>query len=216
VGFLLAHPTLSRSEDETITIPADPLANWGMSDRDREHVVVRELIEFMRAMKRAGTYVILSSWGRDCREYPDRMGTLARDRDGFRQCWERTLDLLAGHDLLDPVLYVDLDQEFPYFSPYQAGLNALAGTSSPSRPAADAMEQAGQYTPGSTHLAWNPAQLNFVRGLFTEMLPPFPIALPAAALYLLTDFLSQGSAVPGARTLRCAGTALVDSFAKVR
>ena len=43
-----------KSDNETITIPGNPLANWGMSDRDREHVVARELVEFMRAMKRRG------------------------------------------------------------------------------------------------------------------------------------------------------------------
>jgi len=178
-----------RSDDEIITIPGDPLANWGMSDRDREHAVVRELLEFMRAMQRAGIHVILSSWGRDCREYPDRIGILARDRAGFRKCWERTLDLLAEYDLLDPVLYVDLDQEFPYFSPFQTELNALAAKSSPNRSTADAMEQAGQYAPGSTRLTWNPAQLDFVRGLFSEMISHFQSRYPRLRFtYSLTSF----------------------------
>ena len=45
-----------QSENETITIPGDPLANWGMSDRDREHAVVRELVAFMRADETPGTF----------------------------------------------------------------------------------------------------------------------------------------------------------------
>lgn len=61
-----------KSDDETITIPGNPLANWGMSDRDREHAPVRELVEFMNAMKQRSISVILSSWGKDCKEYPDR------------------------------------------------------------------------------------------------------------------------------------------------
>lgn len=178
-----------RSEQETITIPADPLANWGMSDRDRPHAVVRELVAFLRAMKRAGLYVILSSWGKDCREYPDRNGALARDRDGFRRCWERTLDLLGQHEVLDRVLYVDLDQEFPYFSPYQGELNELANRSTRNRSAAEAMEEAGQSAPGSRRLAWNPAQLDFVRGLFAEMLPHFQSRYPRLRFtYSLTSF----------------------------
>jgi hypothetical protein len=36
-----------RSEDETVTIPGNPLANWGMSDRDREHAVARDVDSFM-------------------------------------------------------------------------------------------------------------------------------------------------------------------------
>lgn len=178
-----------RSESEAITIPADPLANWGMSDRDRQHAVVRELVEFLRAMKRAGLYVILSSWGKDCREYPDRNRALAKDRDGFRRCWERTLDLLGQHDVLDRVLYVDLDQEFPYFSPYQAELNELANKPFRNRSATETMEEAGQPAPGSMRLAWNPAQLDYVRRLFEEMLPHFQSRYPRLRFtYSLTSF----------------------------
>jgi hypothetical protein len=109
-----------HSEDERITIPATPLANWGMSDRDRQYAPARELVEFMRAARREGLSVILSSWGdtRCCKEYPSRAKALAQDRDGFCKAWQRTLDILGSHDLLDHVLYVDLDQEFPYFSPF--------------------------------------------------------------------------------------------------
>ena len=53
------------------------------------------------ALKRRGLSVILSSWGKDCKEYPDRKA-LAKDRDGFRKAWERTLDILGSHDLLGP------------------------------------------------------------------------------------------------------------------
>jgi hypothetical protein len=77
-----------HSDNETITIPGDPLANWGTSDHDREHTIVRELVEFMRAVKRRGLWVILSSWGKDCKEHPNRTTVLAKDRDGFRKCWE--------------------------------------------------------------------------------------------------------------------------------
>jgi hypothetical protein len=176
-----------RSEDEAITIPANPLATWGMSDRDREHLVARELVEFMRAMKRRGLSVILSSWSQDCKEYPDRKQALARDRDAFRKCWERTLDILGCHDVLDHVLYVDLDQEFPYFSPFQDELNAQAKKPSTTRTVEAAMEEAGQ-----SRLAWKPAQMEFVRKLFSEMLPHFQSRYPRLRFtYSLTSFFKE-------------------------
>lgn len=178
-----------KSEKETITLPGDPLANWGMSDRDRDHAIVRELTAFMAAMKQRGLSVILSSWGRDCKQYPERNQALARDRAGFRKCWERTLDILGSHDLLDHVLYVDLDQEFPYFSPYQAELSELAKKPAVKHSLAEAMEDAGQSEQGLTRMAWNPAQMAYVNQLFSEMLNHFQSQCPRLRFtYSLTSF----------------------------
>ncbi|HQN00509.1 MAG TPA: cellulase-like family protein [Candidatus Hydrogenedentes bacterium] len=178
-----------QGEEETVVLPADPLANWGMSDRDREHAIVQELLAFMGAMKRAGISVILSSWGRDCKEYPERNKALAGDRAGFRGCWERTLDLLGSHALLDHVLYVDLDQEFPYFSPYGAELTGLARKPAAERSPAEAMEEAGRFEQGMTRMAWNPAQMAFVSDLFTEMIAHFQSRYPRLRFtYSLTSF----------------------------
>ena len=176
-----------KSEDERVTIAGNPLANWGLSDRDREHALARELVEFMRAMKRRGLSVILSSWGQDCKEYPNRKQALAKDRAGFRQAWERTLDLLGRHDALDHVLYVDLDQEFPYFSPFQDELNALANQSAAARSVEAAMAEAGQ-----PRRAWKPAQMDYVRNLFTDMLPSFQSRYPRLRFtYSLTSFFKE-------------------------
>ena len=176
-----------KSEDERVTVPGNPLANWGMSDRDRDHALTRELVEFMRAMKRRGVSVILSSWGQDCKEYPNRKQALAKDRARFRQSWERTLDILGQHDALDPVLYVDLDQEFPYFSPFQDELNALANQPASARSVESAMAEAGQ-----PRLAWKPAQMDYVRRLFTEMLPSFQSRYPRLRFtYSLTSFFKE-------------------------
>jgi hypothetical protein len=181
-----------KSEDEAITVAADPLANWGMSDRDREHGLVKELIEFMRAMKQRGISVILSSWGKDCKDYPDRSLALAKDRDGFRKCWERTLDILGSQDLLDHVLYVDLDQEFPFFSPFKDGLNELAERKSAGRAVEAAMEEVGQVEQGLTRMAWTPAQMEYVRKLFSEMLPHFQSRYPRQRFtYSLTAFFKE-------------------------
>ena len=181
-----------KSEGESITIAGEPLANWGMSDHDREHQVVPELLEFMRAAKRRGLSVILSSWGRDCKEYPDCKRALAKSRSGFRKAWERTLDILGAHDLLDPVLYVDLDQEFPYFSPFQDELNELGKRRSGGHAVEPAMEAGVQFEPGQTRWAWKPAQMEYVRRLFSEMLPPLQSRYPRLRFtYSLTSFFKE-------------------------
>ncbi len=181
-----------RSDDESITIPADPLANWGMSDRDREHAIVGELVDFMTAMKNRGVSVILSSWGKTCKEYPALHQQLAGNRDAYRQSWERTLDILGSHDVLDHVLYVDLDQEFPYFSPFNAEVNALAKIQSASHSIAGAMEEVGQFDQGLNRMAWNQAQLDFVRKLFNEMIPPLQARYPRQRFtYSLTSFFKE-------------------------
>jgi hypothetical protein len=181
-----------NSDGESITIPGNPLANWGLSDRDREHALVRELVDFMRAMKRRGLSVILSSWGQDCKEYSDRKLALARNRGGFRQAWERTLDILGSHDLLDHVLYVDLDQEFPYFSPFQNELNELAKKPATARSVEAAMEETGQGDQGLARMAWKPAQLDYVRTLFTEMFSSFQSRYPGLRFtYSLTSFFKE-------------------------
>lgn len=171
-----------KTEGERITIEAKPLANWGFSDRDYSHDVVAELTEFMRILKQKGIYAILSSWGNTCKEYPDLRKTLAGDRVNFQKSWERTLDALGEKDLLSHVLYVDLDQEFPYFSPFNAELKDAAAKG-------DAMEQAGQAGP---RRAWTPSQAEFVRTLFNGMISHFQARYPALRFtYSLTSFVPE-------------------------
>ena len=180
------------SEKETVTMPGKPLVNWGQSDRDHEHVPVRELVQFISAAKRRGLSAILSSWGADCKEYPGRTSALAKDCAGFRKCWERTLDILGSRDLLGHVLFVDLDQEFPYFSPFRGELDALARKRSAARSAEAAMEDVNPSDAGLTRMAWNPPQLDYVRKLFWEMLPSFQSRYPRLRFtYSLTGFFKE-------------------------
>ena len=180
------------SEKETVTLRGNPLATWGMSDRDREHVPVRELVQFMGAAKRRDLSVILSSWGADCKEYPGRTQALAKDRAGFRKAWQRTLDALGSRDLLGHVLFVDLDQEFPYFSPFRGELDDLAKKRSAARSVEAAMEEVDQSAQGLTRMAWKPAQLDYVRKLFSEMLPSFQARYPRLRFtYSLTAFFKE-------------------------
>jgi len=103
--------------NQEVTIPGDSLRNWGQSDIDRPHKVIRELLEFMEMTKQKKINVILSTWNQDCKEYPDvkkDLNTTAK----YWKAWDKVLTILEENKLLDRVCYVDLDQEFPYFSPF--------------------------------------------------------------------------------------------------
>ena len=171
--------------DEMVTIPGNPLANWGMSDRDREHAVGFELADFMEITRRKGIYVILSTWGAGCRQYPDRKP------EAFLAVWEKTLSYLQQHALLDHVLYIDLDQEFPYFSAHQQDLNELSPGQTGGNQADGAMAAAGRRQP-QRGLAWNEAQLDFVANLFKRSLAHFHQLYPAQRFtFSLTSFWNE-------------------------
>lgn len=161
-----------RNPGETVTIPADPLATWGACDRDRPHAVAQELAEFMEVTRRKGIYVILSTWGYTCREYPNK------STDDFLAVWEKTLAFLHERGLLEHVIYIDLDQEFPFFSAYREKLIELdpapAVTSAPT----DAMNAAGQRKTQRGMLL-NDAQLDFVCDLFNRSTAHFQRLYPA-------------------------------------
>ena len=180
-----------KNIDDEVTVKGDPLANWGQTDKDRKHKPVRELIEFMQAAKRAGIYVILSTWNGEVKEFPEMKKRLREDRNLFRSNWTNTLNLLAEHQLLDIVLYVDLDQEFPYFSPYENEINELAAAPPAGAPA-DPMELAGRADQSLVSLAWNRRQLNYVKQLFEEMIPYFQSTFPGLRFtYSLTSFTKE-------------------------
>lgn len=174
-----------RSPDETVTIPGNPLANWGLCDRDRPHAVARELAEFMGITQRKGIYVILSTWGVTCPQYP---GTTPGE---FLMVWEKTLAFLHERGLLKHVLYIDLDQEFPYFSPNRTKLNELAAVPASANGAMDAMAAADRREP-QRGCAWNDAQLDFVGDLFNRSLAHFQRLYPAQRFtFSLTSFWSE-------------------------
>ncbi len=131
-----------KSLDDEAMMPAEPLANWGFSDRDRKHRVARDLVEFVRMAKRKKLHVILSTWNQALGERPELKARVAADRELYRRAWSRTLDLLRENDLFDTILYVDLDQEFPYFSPYGDELKALRSEAK-SGPASRWQDRAG-------------------------------------------------------------------------
>jgi hypothetical protein len=173
------------SLDEQITVDGDPLRNWGPSDEDRYHRVVEELLEFMRAARDHSVAVVLSTWNFSCREHPDLRSYYAADRAKYWDGWERVLDVLREHGLLDHVLYVDLDQEFPFFSPTSARIDELGGRTSQS---SNDMEQAGT----SSDHSWNRAQRDFVREHIESSLAHFQSIYPGLRFtFSFTEFWSE-------------------------
>jgi len=162
-----------------------------MSDRDREHAVARELVSSC-AHETPGTVGHPVVVGPGLQRIPGPWPSAGQRPRRFPQILERTLDILGSHDVLDHVLYVDLDQEFPYFSPFQDELNALAKKPATARSVEAAMEEAGQFEQGLTRLAWKPAQMEFVRKLFSGMLPHFQSRYPRLRFtYSLTSFFKE-------------------------
>jgi hypothetical protein len=149
-----------KSENEKVTPSSPATANWGHIPETFQgyaHPLVPELIEFMHVAKRNGVGVILSSWGQQVREYANAR-TQAAGPEGLAAAWKRTLGILRREGLLDHVRYVDLDQEFPYFSPFLPRLEQLGKAGQPGTLSdAQAMEAA------TAKLAWNRAQLDFVK-----------------------------------------------------
>lgn len=163
------------SLNQEVTIAGGPLRNWGPSDKDRQHDVVNELTEFMKMTKEKGLYVILSSWGFGCLEFPEILNDY-KNRNFFWQAWEKTLNILKDEKLLDHVLYVDFDQEFPYFSPFNAHLNNLQKTLVNSEKSK--MEAAGHVELNFEKYSWNNAQMNFVHDYFSSTLSHFQRLYP--------------------------------------
>lgn len=170
------------SPGQRVTIAADPLRNWGQTDRDVEHDVQQELVEFMSLTKNKGIYVILSTWNFDCKEFPNLRQDF-KTREQVWSAWEKTLDLLAQKDLLTHVLYVDLDQEFPYFSPFAQAIDDLQG-----KQPGDGKNAEGLFS----GFKWNERQMSFVRNLLDGSLKHFQQRYPALRFtFSLTEFWQE-------------------------
>ncbi|MBK8880866.1 MAG: hypothetical protein IPN67_00340 [Bacteroidales bacterium] len=84
------------------------------------------------------------------------------------------MDILKEKDLLGHVVYVDFDQEFPFFSPFQYEINKLGLIKEKnSTSSSGAMEDAGKSRSGYNEFAWNPDQMEFVRDLMSSTLNHF-------------------------------------------
>lgn len=167
-----------ESDEQEVTIAGDPLRNWGASDKDRKHAIVTELLEFMKVTKEKNISVILSSWGLGAIEFPDIRKDFVNPEEHW-SAWEKVLDILKSNDLLSHVVYVDFDQEFPYFSPVAPELNRLGKVHKKETTSAlEAMEAAGNVESNFKKLKWNPAQMKFVRGYLNSTLTHFQRKYP--------------------------------------
>ena len=180
------------SLNQQITIAGDPLRNWGQSDKDRLHSPVDELIKLMEITKSKHINVILSSWGNGCIEFPDILKGYT-DQKVFWGAWERTLDVLKERNLLDQIVYVDFDQEFPFFSPFQPEINRLGFIQEENKTSsAGAMEDAGRAGSDYKKLAWNTLQMDFVRDLMSSTLTHFQKKYPGLRFtFSLTAFWEE-------------------------
>ena len=180
-AFPLVIDQLLAEKKQLFKVPADPLLNWGPSEKEWEHNVIAELIDFMTVTKAKGISVILSSWGEgDRKRYSNRKQ--------FWKAWETVLDILKEKGLLDHVVYVDFDQEFPYFSPFAPELERLS-KELPKKTAdlQDAMQQAGAGIG-----AWNHAQCAFVKEYFETTLAHFHKKYPGLKFtFSLTSFWNE-------------------------
>ncbi len=171
-AFPLIISTLEAEGKETYLHPADPLANWGQSTVDCEHNVKKELVEFIRLAKEKGVYVILSSWGQGDK-------SAFSERAVFWQAWELVLDTLKENDLLDPIVYVDFDQEYPYFSPTSPRLNELGKED----------DSKNDSIPG---FQWKPNQMAFVKDYFESTLKHFQKKYPSLRFtFSLTSYWKE-------------------------
>ncbi len=178
-AFPLVIGKMENNEQE-VTIEGDPLRNWGASDKDRKHAVVTELIEFMKITREKNISVILSSWGLGAIEFPDIRKDYANPEDHWK-AWEKVLDILKESDLLSHVVYVDFDQEFPFFSPVRPELDRLGKV------------KKEQSINGSfDRLNWNPEQMKFVRNYLNSTLTHFQGKYPELRFtFSLTSFWKE-------------------------
>lgn len=167
------------SLNQMITIQANPAYNWGQTDKDYKHTIAKDLIDFLTVAKKKKLNIILSTWNMDCKEFPDIKSNF-QDKHKYWQAWEKVLELLKSNNLLDNVVYVDLDQEFPYFSPFNKTIESLKNKNS------------GNKIPQSLEMKWNTEQLDYVYELLDSSLINFQTKYPGLRFtYSLTDFWNE-------------------------
>ena len=181
-----------HSPDEEVTVLAEPRAAWGPCPHDVRHRILPELLEFLRLCREHGIFVILSAWNLiRTAEYPELRATYAASRERFREAWEKVLDAVLSAGLAENILYVDLDQEFPFFSPYASELSALGAAKE--APGGDAMAEAGRQRRRRWNaLEWNDSQMEYVYELLTGMLSHFQRRYPGLRFtYSFTGFREE-------------------------
>lgn len=184
------------NDNQEITISGDPLRNWGQSDVDRPHKVIKELLEFMEIAKRKNLNVILSTWNQDCKEFRDVKKDFSTT-EKYWKAWDKVLTLLDSKKLLDHVCYVDLDQEFPYFSPFNVEIERL-GKNKDTILKTKSVEESMNLNQNSIKNSntdtykWNPSQMSYVKSLLEKSLWHFQEKFPKLRFtYSLTSYWEE-------------------------
>ena len=185
------------NDNQAITIPGDPLRNWGQSDIDRPYEVIKELLEFMEMAKRKKINVILSTWNQDCKEFPDVKKDFSTT-EKYWKAWDKVLTLLEENQLLDNVCYVDLDQEFPYFSPFNVEIEKLGKKADDTPSKSNSVEEAMNLNQNLIQNAntdtykWKPSQMSYVKSLLEKSLWHFQEKFPKLRFtYSLTSYWEE-------------------------
>lgn len=177
---------------EAVTIAADPHANWGHTPADFKHRVDQELLELLQACQRKGIHVILATWGYGCREYLPVLQMDPEEALPLRHhVWEKTLDLIKAAGLFDCVAYVDLDQEFPHFSPVKASFKAASDKieKAQANDPTSAMVEAGQTFEQDR---FNQRQKDILKGYMADGLAHFQFRYPELRFtYSFTNFIAD-------------------------
>ena len=164
---------------QKITIAAQPTAVWGPTQKEYQHEIVKELVAFMQAAKRKKVNVILSTWNVDCKEFAPIRAKYTKV-NAYWSAWQKVLTVLKNNNLLDIVTYVDLDQEFPFWSPFKPIIDILGVDGAIPKPAgtsaADGYAAALQDNNGE--LTWNKEQYNYVRNHINYTLTFFQATFP--------------------------------------
>ncbi|MEX0325156.1 MAG: cellulase-like family protein [Puniceicoccaceae bacterium] len=184
---------IGRQKDgEEITIAANPHANWGQSPADFKHRVDRELIELLTICKQKGIFVILATWGFGCVEYPPALESDNREALDLRHhVWDKTLDLVKDANLSDIIAYVDLDQEFPHFSPIKESFKEASNwvVKESSNDPTTAMVEAGLKVDRDQ---FSEKQKSILKGYMAEGLEHFQYRYPELRFtYSFTNFVED-------------------------
>ncbi len=176
-------------QDAVIEWEARPHQTWGPSTMAQRRAPLPELVGFLRLCRERGIHAILSTWNGTLAALPS---TGENGVDELRRGWEIVLDRLAAEDLFDRVLYVDLDQEFPYFSPFRARLDELGAVPAvQAEGEAAAMAAAGRRE-RTRGLAWNEEQLDATAAYVRDLVGHFQARHPGLRYTLsLTGFWKE-------------------------
>jgi len=162
-----------KDPKEVITFKGSKWDTWGPTDINRKHEILAELISFMKITKAKNIKVILSTWNESCLEYPD-VKTKFADRNKYLSAWGTVLDTLDKCNLLDHVIYIDIDQEFPNFSPFMNIIDSLGKINNAEKIKMPLNNRLiGYNDKNSDELRWNKLQIDFAYTLMDSSLSYF-------------------------------------------